>query len=204
MNSTTPAIQKRNRSQLSCTACRQLKSKCDREQPCSQCLKKGRGDMCEYPLPARRKKPAVTMQKRLRHLESMVKDIMPTLEGQSIPSTERSNSSSGTPQSTFTPSQVSALNSQSDSISAQETGQTSVSTSQTSGRLFLEGSESRYVGTSHWAAILENVGLIVTLHRTLFTTSRLEKSKATSMRSKRRNPSTRTMTILPPQHLPLI
>ncbi|KAF7877025.1 uncharacterized protein EAF02_008245 [Botrytis sinoallii] len=71
-----PAHSKRNRVQLSCTPCRHAKLKCDRAQPCSQCQKKDRVGSCLYPTPLPRKKAAMTMHKRLKHLESLVKDVM--------------------------------------------------------------------------------------------------------------------------------
>ena len=63
---------------LSCAPCRGSKLKCDRAQPCSQCAKKGRGDLCAYaPRPARRKKPvAEDMSARLKRLEGMVRIMM--------------------------------------------------------------------------------------------------------------------------------
>src|ERR1700759_5629583 len=73
-NSINPPT-KRNRSQLSCTHCRQGKLKCNREKPCSQCVKKGRASKCTFLPPAARKRPAA-MQNRLKHLESLVKVAM--------------------------------------------------------------------------------------------------------------------------------
>lgn len=71
-----PGVQKqRNRAQLSCTPCRQSKLKCDRQEPCSVCIRKGRASSCTFPAPAVRVKP-VNMQAKLRHLESLVKDVM--------------------------------------------------------------------------------------------------------------------------------
>ena len=68
---------KRTRILLSCAACRVSKLKCDRQQPCGQCLKKGRADGCAYapkpqkPVPAPR-----SMTARLKRLEAMVRDMM--------------------------------------------------------------------------------------------------------------------------------
>ena len=75
-NGTSTTRSKRNRTQLSCTACRHAKLRCDRQVPCSQCVKKGRAATCTIPSPATRKKPVVSMQNRLRHLESLVKGVM--------------------------------------------------------------------------------------------------------------------------------
>lgn len=139
-----PPVQKRNRSQLSCTHCRQGKLKCDREQPCSQCVKKGRPELCLTPPAATRKKPAAGMQKRLRQLESMVKDIMTTPEGQFT---------KGISGSLLTPLQ----DAQPDLTMSLRIHEP-VNSVHPSGQVFLEANESKYIGTSHWAAILENVG----------------------------------------------
>jgi Fungal Zn(2)-Cys(6) binuclear cluster domain len=45
-SSTIP--QKRPRPVKSCLSCRNRKLKCDREQPCSQCIRSRRGDLCAY------------------------------------------------------------------------------------------------------------------------------------------------------------
>lgn len=69
--------QKRTRVLLSCAACRASKLKCDRQDPCSQCLKKGRADACRYaPRPQKPPKPARTMAARLRRLEGMVRGML--------------------------------------------------------------------------------------------------------------------------------
>ena len=70
--------QRRVRVLLSCAPCRGSKLKCDRAQPCSQCAKKGREDLCAYaPRPAARKKPvAKGMSARLKRLEGMVRNMM--------------------------------------------------------------------------------------------------------------------------------
>ncbi|KAK0383362.1 hypothetical protein NLU13_9275 [Sarocladium strictum] len=68
--------QKRSRVLLSCAPCRHSKLKCDRGQPCSQCLKKDRTDLCTYAPKPEKKKPAKGMAARLRRLETMVRDMM--------------------------------------------------------------------------------------------------------------------------------
>lgn len=69
---------KRTRVLLSCHTCRVSKLKCDRAQPCGQCLRKGRADRCYYaPKPEKQKQPAAeSMAARLRRLESMVRKVM--------------------------------------------------------------------------------------------------------------------------------
>lgn len=74
-----PAPPRRNRIALSCSRCRQSKLKCDRNDPCSQCTRKGTAAACVFPLATVRRKPAVSMQNRLKNLESLVRDAMATL-----------------------------------------------------------------------------------------------------------------------------
>ncbi|KAH0592154.1 hypothetical protein MHUMG1_10106 [Metarhizium humberi] len=70
-------VQKRTRILLSCAPCRNSKLKCDRQQPCSQCEKKGRMDQCVYaPRPVKKKPPAKNMTSRLKRLESLVREMM--------------------------------------------------------------------------------------------------------------------------------
>lgn len=74
----------------------------------------------------------------------MVKDIMTTPEGQS---TER------TPNSMLTSSEKPDEYQTGRKVSPER-----VDVVHASGQIFLEANESKYIGTSHWAAILENVG----------------------------------------------
>ncbi|KAM0204407.1 hypothetical protein ACHAPI_000160 [Fusarium lateritium] len=75
-SSTSEARQKRARVLLSCAPCRNSKLKCDREQPCNQCAKKGRASQCAYAPKPERKRPAKGMSARLKRLEGMVREMM--------------------------------------------------------------------------------------------------------------------------------
>ncbi|KAM4056163.1 fungal specific transcription factor [Hirsutella rhossiliensis] len=71
--------QRRIRALLSCGPCRASKLKCDRVQPCGQCARRDRLDLCVYaPKPAARKTkpPPRGMSSRLQRLEGMVRSIM--------------------------------------------------------------------------------------------------------------------------------
>jgi hypothetical protein len=67
---------KRSRVLLSCGPCRNSKLKCDRAQPCGQCLKKGRPDGCAYAPRPEKEKPNKSMSSRLKRLEGMVRVMM--------------------------------------------------------------------------------------------------------------------------------
>ncbi|KAE9366770.1 hypothetical protein N431DRAFT_417640 [Stipitochalara longipes BDJ] len=140
-------IQKRNRAQLSCASCRHGKLKCDRQQPCSQCVRKGRATQCNF-VSAGRRKPVVSLQNRLKHLESLVKDAMtaqnPAAQGALSNSRDKlieSGSASGA-----------GINRQSlhgqDQANRQETPR--------SGQVLFSKGQT-YVGATHWAAILEDI-----------------------------------------------
>lgn len=120
---------KRNRIQLSCTHCRHAKLKCDREKPCSQCVKRDRSSLCTFPPTVARKKPTASMQNRLLHLEGLVKGAMA-----SQPLDE--HRPAGTP--------LPNENIEKDN----------------SGRL-IGPNGATYIGTIHWATMLEDVGFII-------------------------------------------
>ncbi|KAB5563299.1 hypothetical protein GE09DRAFT_777776 [Coniochaeta sp. 2T2.1] len=68
---------KRTRVLLSCAPCRTSKLKCDRGQPCSMCVKKGRTDGCLYAPRPEKTRPAKSMAARLKRLEGMVRGMIP-------------------------------------------------------------------------------------------------------------------------------
>ncbi|KAK5656323.1 hypothetical protein OQA88_4703 [Cercophora sp. LCS_1] len=73
---------KRTRILLSCAPCRISKLKCDRQQPCRQCVKKGRVDSCVYaPKPEKPVAQPRSMTARLKRLEAMVRGMMDAGEG---------------------------------------------------------------------------------------------------------------------------
>ncbi|KKP01326.1 hypothetical protein THAR02_06568 [Trichoderma harzianum] len=75
--SSASLVKKRTRILLSCAPCRNSKLKCDREQPCGQCAKKGRLDLCVYaPKPEKKRPAAKGMAARLKRLEGMVRGMM--------------------------------------------------------------------------------------------------------------------------------
>lgn len=147
---------RRNRSQLSCTHCRHAKLKCDRNQPCLQCVKRGRDSQCSFPAPIAKKKPAASMQNRLKHLQSLLKDVMagqapagqptPPIEGHGD---EIASSMDPTPSGEGT----SCHNDPSQSINPNAKDELRPST----GQVLLGTHQTTYVGATHWAAILDDV-----------------------------------------------
>ncbi|KAF9881049.1 hypothetical protein CkaCkLH20_01199 [Colletotrichum karsti] len=83
-STTAAAAAKRSRVLLSCGPCRASKLKCDRSEPCGQCLKKSRPEGCVYAPKPEKQKPTKGMAARLKRLEGMVRTMMD--DGGSLPS----------------------------------------------------------------------------------------------------------------------
>jgi hypothetical protein len=151
LSSDKQSSQKRNRTQLSCTNCRHSKLKCDRNHPCSQCTKRGRASLCAFPVAAARRKPAVSMRNRLKHLESLVKDVMTSQNP--VQPAPLENTPHGTGTEGLREPQVpeDLMNSR---VSNSPDNERS---SPISGQVLLGTNESTYVGATHWAAILDDV-----------------------------------------------
>ena len=156
-NSNNPPV-KRNRTQLSCTYCRQGKLKCDRERPCSQCVKKGRASKCTFLPPAARKRPAAGMQNRLNHLESLVKEAMA-----SQPSNEfdKFASNSHTPEIDPSPQLQTLIEIPGTFVEPRRSAHDDVSNA--SGQVVQGPNETTYVGATHWAAMLDDARFRVVL-----------------------------------------
>jgi hypothetical protein len=87
--------QKRARSQLSCTACRHGKLRCNRAAPCDQCIKRSKESACSYLPPAAKVKSPQDVKGRIQHLEQLVVDLMNSRSSNSngtMTSSARSNS----------------------------------------------------------------------------------------------------------------
>ena len=171
--------QKRARSQLSCTACRQGKLRCNRATPCDQCTKRSKESSCSYLPPAAKTRSAQNVKGRIQHLEQLVVDLMNSR------STNDSNAthSSGRTNSTATSTKESPTSSQT------EVSQTSTHSScradktypevtppyseddhspvrhhqheapqlESFGHLRISKEGTSYVGSSHWATILDSI-----------------------------------------------
>ena len=138
-------VSKRNRQPLSCSACRLRKLKCDRQRPCGSCAKGGDGASCDLvsrgnsAMPRRNETSKSEAHVRLRGLEQMVHGFL-------------QSSMIGPP--TGMPGDM-ALNVElqdlADYTPLQNTG------ASTGGHLSRQGTETSYVGATHWEAILESI-----------------------------------------------
>ena len=147
-NSLLPKLRKRNRQTASCAACRTRKLKCDRAAPCSSCSKRGDASACVYSndsQPTRKDQSRASRSTeaslRLQKLEGMVLALMQT------PSSS-GNVSSQSPCILDTDRTPENLLSEGSDVNG----------SDSMGHLDSQGSDRSYVGSTHWATILENVG----------------------------------------------
>ncbi|ETN39712.1 uncharacterized protein HMPREF1541_05938 [Cyphellophora europaea CBS 101466] len=134
-NGPSSKVIKRNRQPLSCLPCRQRKLKCSRQQPCDTCIKREDEASCSYAKPVQKggSKPDASKSKaqdRLRQLEELVMQMVDSNQTQQ-------------PGAASVPTPVS-------------------NTSDTDGTprdgVYTRGADStKYVGSTHWSAILENI-----------------------------------------------
>jgi hypothetical protein len=153
-----PGPPKRTRIQLSCTHCRTGKLKCDRQVPCHQCIKRGRESQCNIPAHSTRKKQPASMQSRLRHLESLVRDVM---TGQTSTASHsnlaKENGDANTGSSTCPGPRMESTNQPDMGVLP---GIYSSDDATLPSELVVQGQrETAYIGATHWAAILDDVGL---------------------------------------------
>ncbi|KAK4168025.1 fungal-specific transcription factor domain-containing protein [Cladorrhinum sp. PSN259] len=79
-----PPAHKRTRVLLSCGPCRLSKQKCNRQQPCTNCVKKSKEELCTYVPKPEKPKSDRSMATRLKRLEGMVKEMMHTQQPSSL------------------------------------------------------------------------------------------------------------------------
>ncbi|KAI0520878.1 hypothetical protein F5B22DRAFT_55238 [Xylaria bambusicola] len=137
---------------LSCNLCRRRKLRCDRQQPCQTCSSRGLSLACSY---AHINKPGLvqphvarpSVQDRLVQLEQLVMNVI------------QNQNQNQTQTQTQTLSQTSVPHTGVPQQSTEEvfSPPTAVSTPSDNGSLWLSANESRYVGGTHWAAILDGI-----------------------------------------------
>jgi len=88
--------QKRARSQLSCTACRHGKLRCNRAAPCDQCIKRSKESACSYLPPAAKARAPQDVKGRIQHLEQLVVDLMNSRSSDGTGTTTNSGRSNST------------------------------------------------------------------------------------------------------------
>ncbi|PVH73003.1 hypothetical protein DL98DRAFT_595443 [Cadophora sp. DSE1049] len=142
---------RRDKPQLSCSTCRQKKLKCDRVKPCSNCIKRGLPDSCDFAKQTSRPRPS-NVQDRVQQLEEIVRSLLnsqSSLGGSNStagasPFTD--GTTTGTPDGSFTASAPSP-NNQTES-QKQEASQ---------GKFTNTSEQVKFVGSDHWESILEDI-----------------------------------------------
>ncbi|EXL42175.1 hypothetical protein FOCG_15525 [Fusarium oxysporum f. sp. radicis-lycopersici 26381] len=142
------------RATLSCSSCRQRKLKCDRDEPCSNCV--ARNVSCQYaPWPRgrvaaqRRDSRQHDLSDRVRHLEQLLGSIvqqLPTQQG-----TSNGSPSIKSPASTYVTNSLATGSHQGSHRSSQEGSEVKP------GRMMANPNETIYVSSSHWSAICHEV-----------------------------------------------
>ncbi|KAL9571855.1 hypothetical protein ACKAV7_004001 [Fusarium commune] len=130
-----PSSRPREKPQLSCNLCR-------RRKPCSSCVQRELGLSCTYASDRvaggdAAHQPRVTTQDRIRHLESLVFDLMQQS------SVNQGQHGGGTPCSPVG--------------STRSPVDTAVTTPADYGSMQSTGGGANYVGSSHWAAVLDGI-----------------------------------------------
>lgn len=161
-------VTKRARQPVSCQLCRIRKLRCDREHPvCGSCVKRGDEDSCSYssttttsciavsdptgtvssPKPNRVPRPHQEVQTRLQQLEQLVNELV--ANGR-VP---------GVPRAVSTPESLPSTDNKVTTSSAEASPPhgPDPSTRTTGGHISRNGTETPYVGATHWTAILESI-----------------------------------------------
>ncbi|KLO81864.1 uncharacterized protein LW93_7023 [Fusarium fujikuroi] len=142
------------RATLSCSSCRQRKLKCDRDEPCSNCVT--RNVSCQYaPWPRgrvaaqRRDSRQNDLSDRVRHLEQLLGTIVQQLPAQQ--GTSNGSPSIKSPASTYVATSHVTGSNQGSHQSSQEGSEVKP------GRMMANPNETIYVSSSHWSAICHEV-----------------------------------------------
>ncbi|KAJ5210039.1 hypothetical protein N7491_009852 [Penicillium cf. griseofulvum] len=166
-------VRKRNRVPLSCGPCRHRKLKCNRSNPCENCVKRGDAASCNYAQPnSRRKNPSQQssntpddMQNRIDRLEGLVLSLMtngPQSEGPAAAMAAISGDGSGD-SARF-----------SHDYDIEEEGMEGAEESDTDqvtksfGVMKMDNNKSYYISEAHWASVLNDIAEV----RSFFTTHR--------------------------------
>ncbi|EWG49974.1 hypothetical protein FVEG_09315 [Fusarium verticillioides 7600] len=168
-----PQLRDRRREKplLSCTFCRNRKVRCDRQLPCKTCTNRGIGLSCTYESSGPSKgKSKVSVGDRIQQLEELVRSLL--AQQQSAPDVDPDgliqelSSQAKSPQSVYTVPVASLTeNTPVPAVSCAPISQGNGGTESPapspseagSMRLDSHGVRASYVGSVHWAAVLESI-----------------------------------------------
>ncbi|KAM5344606.1 hypothetical protein ACJ41O_013141 [Fusarium nematophilum] len=143
-NPDSTKVPKRCRQPLSCLSCRSRKLKCDREQPCGACVKRGEQDSCQFSPGAPSAAPGRSheAQIRLRRLEQMVQELVNATGP--VTKAPQGLAVQGKTQSQATSSDSSEPVAHDASTPGSAASSTALS-------------DTTYYGATHWAAFLDHI-----------------------------------------------
>ncbi|GKZ25640.1 hypothetical protein AbraCBS73388_001284 [Aspergillus brasiliensis] len=155
---------KRNRVPLSCAPCRQRKLKCNRAQPCENCIKRGDATSCSYAQANVRKKnpPQLSassspddMQNRIDRLENLVLSLMTNGSQASGPAAALA-AISGNSSSTGSVPHDGDVDIEDDAPNAPEESDTEQVT-KSFGIMKVDNNKSWYFSEAHWATVMNDI-----------------------------------------------
>ncbi|KAL9111375.1 MAG: hypothetical protein Q9227_004252 [Pyrenula ochraceoflavens] len=157
-------VRKRNRVPLSCAPCRHRKLKCNRSNPCENCVKRGDAASCTYAAPTARKKNSQSqgnptspddMQNRIDRLEGLVLSLM--TNGQQTPGPTAANNLLAGSMSAVSGREPTdgGDNEMMDGEDESDTDQVTQSLGVM--KVFDNNTKTMYYGEAHWAAVLHGI-----------------------------------------------
>ncbi|SCV30407.1 uncharacterized protein FFB14_03032 [Fusarium fujikuroi] len=145
-----PQLRDRRREKplLSCTFCRNRKVRCDRQLPCKTCTNRGIGLSCTYELGGPSKsKGKVSVGDRIQQLEELVRSLL-AQQQQNTPDVDPDGLIRGHSSQTKPLQRNGSAESPASALSPSQPG---------SMRLSSHGVGASYVGSVHWAAVLDSI-----------------------------------------------
>lgn len=145
----------------SCVTCRRRKVKCDKKNPCSNCVR-AKID-CIFPGPGRaprksRKPPDAELLERLRRLEGVVTSLNAQVEGHEQEAADREKERHNSPSEEGCPNGNSGVKWPAKQHGAKVATDNSVEGLENRfGRLVVENGRSRYINNSFWASLNNEV-----------------------------------------------
>ncbi|CZT09354.1 hypothetical protein WAI453_003210 [Rhynchosporium graminicola] len=189
-------VRKRNRVPLSCAPCRHRKLKCNRTNPCENCVRRGDASSCSYAAPGIRKKNQSQgatspddMQNRIDRLEGLVLSLM-TNGAQSAGPTAAADAISRSQSDSAASSFPTELDRDDDDmIKEEEEGGDSdvdgVTNSLGVLKVDADKGKSMYFGDSHWHLVLADIAEVKN-----YFTSHKKEMESNYERIKNSKPST--------------
>ena len=142
--------------------------KCDRSHPCQNCMKRGQAATCTYPSNTHPRRAehlassslAATMRQKVTRLETMLQLSAPISDGrvpvatdsEASPSAQAYMAIDGGPTALYKRTNVTSNGYANVDKASNDTGSSS-------GRFRMDNGETSWVGSAHWAAILDEVGI---------------------------------------------